>query len=152
MVLNYLQGFWSKWKITAKRARSREPIKEKPNWEQRERRVIHTKTSSNSMLKPELLQTSNNGTIIHVNQPANNASQYTCKNLAGYRTNIWKISYGGTLYLAEVFHFVQHFVYFWNNILPIYKYWHIGTISQSNMKHSSVLEQEGKKLMKLFPN
>lgn len=46
-----------------------------------------------------------------------------------------------------MFHFVQHFVYFWNNIFPIHKYWHIGTISQSNMKHSSVLkqEEEGKK-------
>lgn len=45
------------------------------------------------------------------------------------------------LYLTEVFHFVQHFVYFWNNILPIHKDWHIGAISQSNVKHSSVLKQ-----------
>lgn len=46
-----------------------------------------------------------------------------------------------TDFLAEVFHFVQHFVYFWNNIFPIYKYWGIGTISQSNVKHSSVLSE-----------
>lgn len=48
------------------------------------------------------------------------------------------------LYLTEVFHFVQHFVYFWNNILPVHKDWCIGAISQSNVKHSSVLKQGGK--------
>lgn len=64
---------------------------------------------------------------------------------------IWKTSYGGTSYLAEMLHFVQHFVYFWNNILSIYKYWHIGTISQRNVKYSSVLEQDNKKVM-LFLN
>lgn len=69
----------------------------------------------------------------------------THKNWAGYRIIIWEVSYGSILYLAEVFHFVQHFVHFRNHILPIYKYWHIGTISQSNMKHSSVLKQKGKK-------
>lgn len=57
------------------------------------------------------------------------------------------------LYLTEVFHFVQHFVYFWNNILPIHKDWHIGAISQSNVKHSSVLKQGEKKIkMRLLPS
>lgn len=55
------------------------------------------------------------------------------------------------LYLAEVFHFVQHFVYFWNNVLPIHKDWHIGAISQSNVKHSSVLKQGEKYQDKALP-
>lgn len=37
MVLNDLQDFQSTHKITAERARSREPIKEKPNWKQGEK-------------------------------------------------------------------------------------------------------------------
>lgn len=35
MVLNDLQDFQSTHKITPERARSREPIKDKPNWKQR---------------------------------------------------------------------------------------------------------------------
>lgn len=75
-------------------------------------------------------------------EPVYNQCFTTCllENLVDYNTNMK--GYSDILYLAEVFHFVQHFVYFWNNIFPIHKYWHIGTISQSDMKHSSVLKQE----------
>lgn len=85
MVLNDLQDFQSTYKITAERAKSREPIKEKPNWEQGE------KGESKSALAPCLSQnysTPQRRTIIDANQSTINTSQFTCKNLAGNRTNV----------------------------------------------------------------
>lgn len=56
MVLNDLQDFQSTYKITAERARSRKPIKEKPNWKQRKVKLIKpasTPCLSQNYCKPQ---------------------------------------------------------------------------------------------------